>query len=307
MQEFQVYIDGGYFINFSVFSAIGKWKPPDGKYHPDLDPMEYSDFVDLLEERSHGILTTLFKRTLPSKLDSDLPATAYPAIFSLECRNALNWRTIAFPQYKATRALAPRICNTRTANGHIQKLITSEPRFNSEFNLMPIGCSNAEGDDVIATLYSKIPAKQKILIAMDRDFLQIPDVNMIDMFGNEKLLVESFKLHERGYALTTAQFKLLKILVGDGADNLQKVFPGDGLVRCLSKYVTNVERLKTALKADPMAAERFKRNRDLMDFAMIPAEVVAEITNTYEKAKTEYERNNAKSGGVETLCDYSIL
>ena len=267
--------------------------------------MQYPEFVELLEERAFGMLDSLFSKTLPKHIESSVPIRAYPTIISLECRHDNNWRTIEFPEYKATRKLAPRMCITRPAYGHLQKLITTEPRFMNEFNLLPISCEIAEGDDIIAALYSHIQAKHKVLVAMDRDFLQIENVNMIDLYGNPKLLTESFKLHERGYALTTKQYKLLKILIGDGADNISAVFPGNGIIRCLKKYVSNVEFLKEALAKDSAAAMQFKRNVTLMDFARIPEHVTSQIIATYEKEIAKYDLTNISS--TEPVFDYTLL
>jgi CRISPR/Cas system-associated protein endoribonuclease Cas2 len=310
-QQFQVFIDGGYFLHFSVFSAISRWSPPDQEYHETLDPMQYPDFVEVLEERAFGLLQNVFNKILPTKIESDLPVTAYPTIFSMECRGANNWRTHLYPQYKATRKLAKRICNTGPAYFHIQKLITGDSQFAKEFNLLPIQYERAEGDDIIAVLHDHIPAAQKLLIAVDRDFHQIEGTQMVDLFGTDKLVTESFGLDKRGYALTPKQYKLLKVLIGDSSDNLQKVFQGDGVVRCLKKYVSNLDFLKESLANDATAADQFKRNLELMDFGRIPNEIRSAIIEIYNEKRGNYDRTIANqptsNSNVEEVFDYSLL
>lgn len=86
---------------------------------------------------------------------------------------------------------------------------------------------------------------------------------------------------------------MTKIIVGDGADNIQQVFPRVGQKTAL-KLVRDKEQLKKRLAESEDAVKQFMLNKQLISFDYIPKslsdKILAEVnTKLYENEKVNEE------------------
>lgn len=82
-----------------------------------------------------------------------------------------------------------------------------------------------------------------VLIASDRDFVQLENVHQLNLFGK----VVECKLADE--VVTPREYLLAKVLLGDGADNIHKVFAKVGDKRAL-KLIRDKAELKKKLMED---------------------------------------------------------
>ena len=100
----------------------------------------------------------------------------------------------------------------------------------------------AEGDDVIATIMQSLDGYMlKVLFASDKDFLQIDGIKQFTLDGKE---VKRIIANEE---LSAHDFLMMKLLLGDGSDNIPKVFNGVGPKKAL-KLIHDIDALKAKLK-----------------------------------------------------------
>ena len=109
-----------------------------------------------------------------------------------------------------------------------------------------------------------------MLIASDRDFLQIDGIKEIDLYGKE------LKRTLGDEEVSAADFLLGKILMGDKSDNIKQVIFRCGPKTAL-KWTKDKEALKKTLKEDHSLASRYLLNRKMIDFDSIPQDLSSKI------------------------------
>lgn len=149
----------------------------------------------------------------------------------------------------------------------------------------------AEGDDVIASIarsdriaeeYEKI-----ILISSDRDFIQLQiDRPVMQFDAKGEQVLPKIKRGDEIIPLTPQQALMIKIISGDGSDNIKPIKPKIGEIRAY-KYITeSKEEFKRMLKEEPEVAQHFVLNSKLIDFKNIPPELGNEIVDEFYKLRT---------------------
>jgi len=157
---------------------------------------------------------------------------------------------------------------------------------------------NAEADDVIACVMQDLDGYSlKVLLASDHDFLQIDGIHQFDLRGNQ---VKRMLADEE---LSAEDFLLSKLLLGDGSDNIPKVFAGVGPKKVL-KLIKDHELLKEKLNADQASAKQYMLNKKLISFSELPKDLKCSIL---EKAnQILYKIDEAKKNEVD-LADFMNL
>jgi len=194
-------------------------------------------------------------------------------IFAMDDYTKNSFRKDLYPEYKANRKLGKKSFNMFKVQQHITNVIFKELEVEEHYGYHMVRVPGAEGDDVIATVFRTIGKEYmlNVLIASDRDFIQLENVSQMNLFGQK---VEA-KLADE--IVSPKEYLLGKIILGDGSDNIKKVFPGVGDKRAL-KLIRDKKALKEKLAADNDAASRFLLNKKLISFDNIPAELTKKIT-----------------------------
>lgn len=128
---------------------------------------------------------------------------------------------------------------------YIYDVIFKELELEEKYGYKFISVPGAEADDIIAVAMQKCSDNYdlKVLIASDHDFVQIDGISQIDLFGKR---VECKIGKEE---VTPQEYLLGKILLGDGSDNIKKVFSGIGQKRVIG-LIRDKDKLKSLLKED---------------------------------------------------------
>jgi len=96
-------------------------------------------------------------------------------------------------------------------------------------------------------------------------------------------------------AVSHSDYLLSKILLGDGSDNIAKVFPRVGIKRVLS-LLHDKKLLKERLAESQTAADQYKLNKKLISFDEIPSALT-------EKIKDEVSRRLYKEEALNSEVD----
>ena len=103
-------------------------------------------------------------------------------------------------------------------------------------------------------------------------------------------------------SVSHSDYLLSKILLGDGADNISKVFPRVGIKRVLA-LIHDKKALKEKLAESQTAADQYRLNKKLISFDEIPADLT-------EKIKDEVSRRLYKEEALNSdidLKDFMML
>lgn len=287
-----VVIDCSYFYYWTLFGALKEWQtrcPQDAAYW--VKPPEETDqehLPDLLGCES-------FKRVLKVFVMKRLESVEHYArqcfgaqldmsdqvdyVFAMDSSISNSFRKQLYPAYKLQRQVAPKsFCNWKIRD-YVLNVLFKELEVEEKYGYKLVKVEGAEGDDVIATLFMKCASDYdfKILIASDKDFVQLEGVQQITMAGKE------VKCELAGEKLTPAEFLLAKIILGDSSDNIAKVFKGVGPKKAL-KLVHDKTALRKRLLEDQAASSQFLLNRKLISFAEIPEDMSKTIAESVNKA-----------------------
>lgn len=125
----------------------------------------------------------------------------------------------------------------------------------------------AEADDIIFKLMTNYANdfENKIVFSSDRDLLQIPDTIQFDL--NDKLITREGK---HGM-LTSKEYLLRKVLIGDSSDNIPQVFPRVGPAK--AEKIIREGSLNERLEKDENAKNQYELNLKLMDISRMPKEL----------------------------------
>lgn len=158
-------------------------------------------------------------------------------------------------------------------------MLVKELRLEEDHGCRFVQFEGAEGDDVIATALKRIAPKYNacMLIASDRDFLQIDGVREFDLFGKEARRTLG------GQEVTAGEFLLGKILMGDKSDNIKQVFARCGPKTAL-RLVKDPDSVRKMLDESQEAADRFLLNKKIIDFDQTPKELVDGIEKALNEA-----------------------
>lgn len=312
--NFLIVVDMSYWMYYTIYGAVSTFQ----KRYPEeasiwlkpLDDIEPNNIPNILNcESFKKVLKTnmmnkcetidwLAKQNCQDKIDS---SDDVDIVFATDDRLVLNFRKKIYPEYKAQRILKKTQFQIKPVKDYILNVLWDSLELSKKYGYKIISSSGAEGDDVIACLLRNFKTKYNgvLLIASDRDFLQLDeDILQIDMLGR---IVER-KLG--GEKLTSKQYLLSKILLGDVADNINKVFHGYGEKKVL-KLIKDIPRLKLMLKNDQDASKQYIMNKKLISFDEIPEDLEKEINENINVSL--YKNKKMNNDDIINLTDFLTL
>ena len=204
-------------------------------------------------------------------------------VFAVDDRTSNSFRRKLYPAYKAHRDLIKKQFKMFPIHHYILNVIFKDLELVEKYRYKFVKVADAEGDDIIACLLKnyKNDYEECLLIASDKDFLQIDGIKQVDLMG---------RIPERKIAnekLTASEYLLCKILLGDKSDNISNVFRGIGQKRVIP-LIKDKNLLKEKLLQDPLAAKQFQLNKKIISFNEIPKTL---SDNILEKINEQLYRN----------------
>jgi 5'-3' exonuclease len=282
-------VDCSYVTYHSMFSA---WKTFSDQYSdlcpdekdPNFDPTVHDEYKAILHERFDRAVMTA-------------PAKVYPFIepqnivFARDCPKKDIWRINFFPEYKQERRDAKDDDRPFKFSGTFKYIYeTIIPQYESEGSIC-IGAPASEGDDVIATLIKNKVSDNFIILASDRDLLQLvtDGVVMINVAGDDITYARELELPQE--ALDEVDFDgknyiLIKAMMGDRSDGIPQIHKRCGKKTAI-KYFFDKSLLQEKIIQDPNIPAIIQNNLKIMDFGFIPQEVNDAIMKAYNEAKAE--------------------
>ena len=184
-----------------------------------------------------------------------------------------SFRKKLYPEYKAQRKLTKKAYNFGNVRDYLLDIFLPDLNKSLSNKYLTVKVDGAEGDDIIAIAAKNLnDYNLKIVIGSDRDLLQISNIRLFDIFGEEKLRVA----WKDGPLMTPSQYLLKKIITGDGSDNISSIKPKYGEKKAY-KFAIDTESFEKFLKENVDASEKYQRNKKLMSFDMIPQDLENKI------------------------------
>jgi len=235
---------------------------------------------------------SIFNRNFKSTINKFLSQFRLPkqhTIFAFDCKKSDIWRRSFYMGYKLGRIKSSKDqlgFNKGPLFGYVKdELVPS--LIESEYGFI-LNNPVAEGDDIIAitTNYIKrvLPEVQIIIMTCDGDFLQLASDN-VEIYN-----IQNKNIKEK--SIGTPSQDLLKILIGDGADEIPKCFnkqkgdkefaKGFGEKAAL-KLVQDPNLLKEKFNLYPEAVKQYQLNYKLVCFDAIPKIITEDIENKIQE------------------------
>jgi len=208
-------------------------------------------------------------------------------VFAVDCPKSTIWRNDFHQQYKIRRKEAKK----EDREIDYGKMFTRVrdvllPSLAEEFGCKVIGNQHAEGDDVLAILAKHLTDRSEdvVIVTCDNDLLQV-GLTVIDLMGKKKDLNEIMRRKynfDKDFEWTTAKFKLLKALMGDGGDDVPAITKGMG-PKTAFKYVKDLNLLRELLSSSKELKDAFDRNVMLTDLNAIPQTITEDVLDKWKK------------------------
>lgn len=219
----------------------------------------------LKRDPTHEEILEAYSTHLEEQLKKTLKKTkAKLVLFCKDTSRAQLWRTQIWPEYKLTRG--------ESSEEMIQCFKAMDPIIQKYGTVLKV--ARLEADDMAALSFKYIeqvrPDQQVIFLTVDRDYLQLlrnPHVKIIDAAFKE---IKGSGDHEVDL--------MVKILTGDKSDNIPAV-----CAKCGPKTADGLAKDEAKLQkfiADKKCQEAFDRNRLLVSFDRIPADLEGEFKAT---------------------------
>ena len=200
--------------------------------------------------------------------------------------NMSSWRKTEYQYYKAHRKIKREKQDKEGMDWSalfqtINKIILEIDEF---FPYKVVSVPHAEGDDIIAVL-ARNQHEKNIIISSDKDFTQLQKYKNIKQYSpiQKKMLTVS------------DPYKYLKehIIRGDKGDGIPNILSADDcIVEGVRQKPISKKKVELWMNEKPEhfckngMAEKWERNRKLIDFDCIPTELATSIVSEYEKEKT---------------------
>ena len=270
-----VFVDTSYVIYYVGHSTYAWYKkefspdiPEDGSFDPMAD-------IEFKKEFDHRFKSKLFyvigKNT--SLLDRK------HVYFCLDCKRDKIWRMSYLPEYKVSRKTAKKEFSWKGIFGYALDVLLPNLSETLGCKLIKVDC--AEGDDIIGVCV-KNSDRDNLIIASDNDLVQLAD-DKTKIFNllNEEITTESAtKKYNLKEALSKSELLKLKIIVGDGGDEIPGIIPRVG-PKTAFKMIKDPVFFKEKIQSHPEAIKNFKRNALLTDLTNIPKEISTEIMEKF--------------------------
>jgi len=262
-----ILVDGSYYCFHRFFALKRRFgHSSDSDVHVSDHPSFHEEF-----RRSFSLKLADIIRTTP-RLSPFAPARPLVWI-AQDCPRTQIWRMQVFPDYKASRKASeedltpffkmayqdPDALYTQACGAH---KILSHPQL--------------EADDCIAIttrwVLDTYPTAKIHIVASDKDYMQLASdrVTITDIFS------VPMQDHHKGRPLNAESALFCKIVSGDASDNIPAVFPRCGKATAL-KYYENPATFIAKLAESATYQENYKRNKQLVDFGEIPADLQSEF------------------------------
>lgn len=213
-----------------------------------------------------------FKKVLLNKYEANLKSLikGKKTILVMESLDGKNWRKNICNNYKSNRPKQEDIFI------YLKDIsINFLPKFAQDNNCKYLQIKQREADDIIALSVFQIKQKNinsKIdIITSDMDFLQLVETN-----NNIKLYDANYKSKSDSKSLIGFQYLKKKIVYGDTSDNIKSIFTGklcnkkkEALLEKI-KHISNLDNIDESYFDTIEQFNKFKLNRQLIDFKMIP-------------------------------------
>ena len=290
-------VDGSYWLLyciFGAFSAFQKSGSPEAAKYSDIDSIDQDNLPNILTSNDfrkelHNYVAKridtvnwILKENFQKEMDL---ADKIDILFVLDDSVDKSFRKKLYPAYKSQRKLVKKAYDVQKVKNYVTDILFKEFRLEEENNWRLIRVDGAEGDDIAAIAVKDLEGYSwKVLIASDRDFLQLGGIRQFDMTGKEILPI----IKDTEEKVSNADYLLHKILMGDKSDFIPSCFERYGEKRCW-KLVKDRETLRTMLNENESAAKRFLLNRSLIDMNAIPSElkdkILVEVRNSLSTTK----------------------
>lgn len=295
-KKFLIVIDGSYFMYTALFGCTKEFSEKelsDASYW--LKPIDECDQQNLPNILNCDSYRRILKKFVMKRLESvdniarenfqtELDnADVIDIVFAMDDKLSHSFRKDLYPEYKAHRALVKRQYQIQPIKDYIIDVLFKELDVENQYGYHVIKVDGAEGDDVIATILTKLKDEYvgSMLIASDHDFLQIDGLREFDLFGKEA------KRDLGGEEVSANDYLIGKILMGDRSDNIKQVFTRCGPKTAL-KLVKDKPTLKKMLSEDASSSSRFALNKKIIAFSDIPNDLTTKIL---EKVNLELYKN----------------
>jgi 5'-3' exonuclease len=211
-------------------------------------------------------------------------------VFAMDDFTKNSFRKDIYPAYKAQRKLVPKQFDIYKVRNYVFDVIFEELELKEKFGYKFIAVPGAEADDIIATIINKCSDDYiyKVLFASDKDFMQLENVKQIDLFGKDVQCKIGKEI------LTPKEYLLAKILLGDKADNIDKVFKGVGEKKVIA-LIKDTNKIYEKLKENKSAFDQYNLNKKLISFDNIPDKLSNDICETFNKMMYKNEILNDNS------------
>lgn len=254
-------VDTSYLVFYRIFALkiwFSKAKPELSLEIEDLSTLDV--FIEKHKATFGATIQKIMKKT---------GNTIKDIIFLRDCSGENVWRKQIFPEYKSNRDYT----------GFNGKKVFQW----SYDNILPdweaqgarvLRFEQLEADDLAAVIVKWMsknhPEKPITIVTNDNDYLQLlkyPKVQLVNLKEDD--------LKKR--SLGNPEWDLMrKVVLGDPSDNIPKVLDRCG-EKTLFKYLEDRDLFEKALSRQEGASARFKINRLLIDFDMIPSLFTEEI------------------------------
>ena len=306
-----IVVDYSYFEYFTIFGAVAffqKKYPQEAAYW--IKPAEEVDQQNLPNLLNCDNFKKVLKRYVMKRLETidwltranhqaEVDAASrIDIVFAIDDHLKNNFRKTLYPEYKAQRLLTPKSYNIYAIKKYITDVIFKELELEKTYDYHMISVEGAEADDVIACICRNIAKDYMltILYASDHDFIQLEGIKQYNLFG------QKVECKVGDAEVTPKEYLLSKILLGDCADNISKVFSGVGPKKVL-KLIKDKDLLKKKLSESQSAAKQFLTNKKLISFDFIPKELEQHIV---EVASKKLYENEVINSGID-LKDFMSL
>ena len=258
-----LFIDGSYFC-FYRFHALLTWWKNAHRDEPLEDPFSNIVFVDKFKKVFNEKINEIVK-----KLKIKDPTI----IIGKDCHRKQIWRMELFPEYKENRSN-----DDIFLGGPFFKLAYNELYPENKKIHAIISHERLEADDciAIATKYvlERDSQAQVYIITSDMDYLQLLNERTHIYNLKYKQLVESKNAFE------SAEKNLFcKIVTGDKSDNIPGIFKKCG-IKTAEKLFNDEDEFIKKINHES-CNEIYQRNKQLVDFNLIPLEFVSQIKSTF--------------------------
>ena len=266
-------IDLSYYVFYRYYALIN-YIHLSTKEVPNLENIiENEPFLTKFAEMLEKSFLVLLKKHCGVKKNKCEHVTVYMV---KDCARANIWRQAIFSEYKSSRDLVKKKYHF---DGMIFEYVykTIIPMLMQKYPFVHI-CSHgvAEADDIIAVMTDCLQGNEIIVITNDHDYLQLLDkvTKIYNLQGKDLSL--------KAVEGPSNKNMMLKVLQGDPSDNIKGIMTKSKSLNLVNQHST-VEEIETAFlkNASAVQMERYKLNKQLIDFENIPVEIVREIKEMF--------------------------